>query len=101
MVYEGPDEDPVEKRVENEQVAYFQDHWMVKTGETDEGKDRVLRIPSQRVYHVERDVEAFEAEVASLRDQVQSIANELREKVSSVGNSGESRQERPPAGGRR
>ncbi|MFC4448007.1 hypothetical protein [Halorussus aquaticus] len=88
ITYEGPDGDTVEKNVQNEHVAYFQDHWMVKTGEDDEGRDLVRRIPASRVYHVERTVEQFEREVETLRDQVQSVADDLRSKLLGSGGGG-------------
>jgi hypothetical protein len=78
IVYEAPDGETVEQNVQNEHVAYFQDHWILKTGEDDEGRDLIRRIPSERVYHVERTVEEFEKEVETLRDQVQSVADDLR-----------------------
>src|SRR6056297_2777409 len=81
IVYEDSDGETVEHNVENEHVAYFQDHWLVKTGEDDEGRDLVRRIPASRVYHVERTVEQFEEEVKTLRDQVQSVADDLRSKL--------------------
>jgi hypothetical protein len=83
IVYEDPDGERAEKRVENDGIAYFQDHWIVRTGETDEGHDTVRRIPNHRVYYVERDVEEFKQEVRSLRNQVQSLASEVKEKFSS------------------
>lgn len=81
IVYEDADGETVEETVQNEHVAYFQDHWMVKTGEDEQGRDLVRRIPAQRVYHVERTVEQFEEEVKTLRDQVQSVADDLRSKL--------------------
>ncbi|NHN59502.1 MULTISPECIES: hypothetical protein [Halorussus] len=88
ITYEAPDGETVEKTVQNEHVAYFQDHWIVKTGEDDEGRDLVRRIPASRVYHVERTVEEFEREVETLRDQVQSVADDLRKRF--LGEGGES-----------
>ncbi|UPV74724.1 hypothetical protein M0R89_01315 [Halorussus limi] len=88
IVYEGPDGETVEKNVQNEHVAYFQDHWILKTGEDDEGRDLVRRIPASRVYHVERTVEQFEEEVSTLRDQVQSVADDLRTRLLGGGSSG-------------
>ncbi|MFB6207493.1 MAG: hypothetical protein ABEJ05_13315 [Haloglomus sp.] len=78
VVYEHPDEGTVERSLANENVAYFQDHWILKIDEHD-GKDVVRRIPSERVYYVDRSVEAFEDEVATLRNQVESFADDLRE----------------------
>ncbi|RQG97112.1 hypothetical protein [Natrarchaeobius chitinivorans] len=81
IVYEEPDEGTVRKTVPNEHVAYFQDHWIIKTDEDDEGHDIVRRIPSRRVHYVERSVEQFEEEVQTLVDQVQSFASDLRTKI--------------------
>jgi hypothetical protein len=79
IVYEDPEDGTVEETVENEHVAYFQDHWMVKTGE-DEGRDVVRRIPVQRVHYVERSVSEFAEEVQGLRSQVESFADSVRSK---------------------
>lgn len=82
VVYDDPHgDDPSELTVKNEYVVYFQDHWLVKTGEDDDGNDTVRRIPSQRVYYVERDVEKFEDEAATLRDQFESLARNVHDKL--------------------
>ncbi|RQH00365.1 hypothetical protein [Natrarchaeobius oligotrophus] len=81
IVYEDPDDGTVRKSVPNEHVAYFQDHWIVKTDEDEQGNDIVRRIPAKRVHYVERSVEQFEEEVQTLVDQVQSFASELRTKI--------------------
>ena len=81
IAYEDPDEGTVERTVQNEHVAYFQDHWIIKTDGSDTGKDTVRRIPAQRVYYVERTVEEFEEEVKTLKDQVQSFTEDLRSKL--------------------
>ena len=81
IVYESPDGETVEKTVPNEHVAYFQDHWIIKTDTDEQGRDIVRRIPAFRVYHVERSVEEFEEEVKTLKDRVQSVANNLRTKI--------------------
>jgi hypothetical protein len=83
IVYENPDGGQVSVQVDNDGIAYFQDHWIVRTGETDEGHDTVRRIPSHRVYYVERDVEEFKQEVQSLRNQVESLASEVKSRFSS------------------
>ncbi|APX96195.1 hypothetical protein [Natronorubrum daqingense] len=94
IVYDEPDEGTVNKTVPNEHIAYFQDHWIIKTDEDEEGHDIVRRIPAQRVHYVERSVEQFEEEVQTVVDQVQSFAADLRTKIPvGGGNSGE--QERP------
>ncbi|WIV68395.1 hypothetical protein [Natrialbaceae archaeon AArc-T1-2] len=81
IVYEEPDEGTVRKTVPNEHVAYFQDHWIIKTDEDEEGNDIVRRVPARRVHYVERSVEEFEEEVSTLLDQVQSFASDLRTKI--------------------
>ncbi|MCU4924565.1 hypothetical protein OB905_01005 [Halobacteria archaeon AArc-dxtr1] len=81
IVYEEPDEGTVRKTVPNEHIAYFQDHWIVKTDEDDEGNDIVRRIPSKRVHYVERSVEQFEEEVETLVDRVQSFASSIQTKI--------------------
>lgn len=80
IVYDDPNEGTVEKTVDNEHLAYFQDHWIVKTGQ-DADRDIVRRIPIQQVHYVERSVEEFEEEVATLRNQVESFAGNLRERL--------------------
>ncbi|XVH32032.1 hypothetical protein ACNS7O_02290 [Haloferacaceae archaeon DSL9] len=81
IAYDDPDEGTVTKTVPNEHVAYFQDHWIIKTDEDEQGRDIVRRIPAQRVHYVERSVEEFEEEVKTLRNQVQSFADDLRSKL--------------------
>lgn len=92
IVYEHPEEGTVEETVANEHLAYFQEHWILKAGEDDEG-DVVRRIPRERVHQVERSVEAFEREVATLRDQVESFADELRSTLFGQGDRGETSEE--------
>lgn len=93
IVYEDPAEGTVEKTIPNEHVAYFQDHWILKTGEDDEGRDIIRRIPFRRVYYVERSVEEFEEEVKTLYDRVESVAARLQTKIP-IG--GSSEQKAPP-----
>ncbi|MFB6078152.1 MAG: hypothetical protein ABEJ80_04145 [Halarchaeum sp.] len=81
IVYENADGDTVERTVPNEHIAYVQDHWILKTDGDESGVDTVRRIPIQRVYHVERDVEEFREEVETLRDQVESVADDLRSRL--------------------
>lgn len=88
IVYESPDEGPVEKTVPNEHVAYFQDHWILKTDEDDQGHDIVRRIPHRRVYYVERSVEEFEQEIETLFDRVESVATSLQTKIPIGGGGG-------------
>lgn len=81
IVYEGPNEDIVEKTVPNEHITFFQDHWLIKTDEDEQGRDLVRRIPAYRVYYVERSVEEFEEEIKTLRDRVESVTDDLRTKI--------------------
>ncbi|WP_049925541.1 hypothetical protein [Halopiger goleimassiliensis] len=81
IVYDDPDEGTVRKTVPNEHVAYFQDHWIIKTDEDDQGHDIVRRIPSWKVHYVERSVEEFEDEIDTIVDRVQSVASTLRTKI--------------------
>jgi hypothetical protein len=89
IVYEHPEEGTTERTVENEQIVYFQDHWLLKAGEDDEGNDVVRRIPDHKVYYVERSVEEFEEEIKTIRNQVQSFAQDLRTKLPIGGRDGE------------
>jgi hypothetical protein len=81
IVYDDPSDGTVTRTVQNEHVAYFQDHWLVRTGEDDDGNDVVRRIPKERVHYVERSVEEFEEEVQTLTNRVQSAAEGLRSKL--------------------
>jgi len=81
IVYDHPSEGVVERTVENEHIAYFQDHWLIRQDEEESGADTVRRIPKERVHYVDRNVEAFEDELGTLRNQVESLADDLRSKV--------------------
>ncbi len=94
IVYDDPEEDTVRKTVPNEHIAYFQDHWMLKVEEDEDGNDVVRRIPSRRVHYVERSVEEFEEEIKTIRNQVQSVADNLRSKLFG-GDGGEGGDSRP------
>lgn len=78
IVYEDPEEGTTERTVQNERIAYFQDHWILKFDEDDAGNDVVRRIPRENVHYVDRSVEKFEQEVQTLRNQVESFADDLR-----------------------
>jgi hypothetical protein len=81
IVYEDPDEGLTETRLDNEHVVYVRDHWMVKAGTDDEGNDLMRQIPRDRVHYVERNVERFESEASTVRDRLESVAEDLREKI--------------------
>lgn len=84
ILYEAPGGETVEETVDNEHVVYFQDHWIVKTDEHGEGHDVIRRIPAERVYFVERNVEEFEDEVRTLLDEVQSFAEGISREVETI-----------------
>ncbi|THE64969.1 hypothetical protein D8Y22_10170 [Salinadaptatus halalkaliphilus] len=96
IVYEDPADGTVEKQVPNEHVAYFQDHWIVKTEEDDRGRDIVRRIPARRVHYVERTVEEFEEEVKTLYDRVESMASRLQTKIPIGGGDADTEQREDP-----
>jgi hypothetical protein len=91
IVYEDPEDGTVERTVQNEHVAYFQEHWLIKTGEDEQGRDTVRRVPRERVYHVERTVEAFEEEVAGVADHLRSFTDDVRELLPVGGEGGRAR----------
>ena len=91
IVYEDPDEGKTEVTVKNNQVVYVRDHWAVKSGTDDEGNDLMKQIPSRRVHYVERNVQQFEEEINTVRHRVESLADELRQKLPmDIGQSGQS-----------
>ncbi|WP_227354958.1 hypothetical protein [Haladaptatus salinisoli] len=69
IVYDDPDEGTTEREVENDDIVYFDDHWLVKVDETDEGDDVVRRIPRERVHHVERSIDELEKKVQGAIEQ--------------------------------
>jgi len=81
IVYEDPDDGRTETTVDNEELVYVRDHWMLRSGSDDEGNDQMRQIPRDRVHYVERNVERFEEEAATVRRRVESLASNLREKV--------------------
>ncbi|ESP88346.1 hypothetical protein [Candidatus Halobonum tyrrellensis] len=91
IVYEDPDEGKTEVTVKNNQVVYVRDHWAVKSGTDDEGNDVMKQIPTKRVHYVERNVQQFEEEINTVRHRVESLADELRQKLPmDIGQSGQS-----------
>lgn len=81
IVYDHPEEGTVEETVQNEHIAYFQDHWILKRDEDEDGNDVVRRIPVERVHYVDRSVDTFEDEIGSVRKQVENVANDIRSKL--------------------
>jgi len=45
IVYETPGEDVERVTVDNDRIAYFQDHWLFAYGTDDDGNDVVRRVP--------------------------------------------------------
>ena len=74
IVYDDPDEGKIETTVDNEFIAYFDDHWLVKIGEDSDGNDVVRRIPKERVHYVERSVEEFQ-------DKLDKVADEAKDRL--------------------
>jgi len=99
IVYEDPDEGVVEKTVDNEEMVYARDHWMVRTGTDEDGNDLMKQIPRDRVHRVDRTVEKFEDQAGTVRRRVESLASDLRERIPvDVGNGGRRETMQPEAG---
>lgn len=81
IVYEDPEEGRKEMTVDNEELVYAKDHWMLPVGTDEEGNDLMRHLPRDHVYHVDRNVEKFEEEVATVRHRVESIAKDLQERL--------------------
>ncbi len=81
IAYEDQEGEVVEKTVDNEEIVYARDHWMLKSGTDDDGNDLMSQIPRDRVLRVDRNVERFEDEARTVRRRVESIASDLREKL--------------------
>ena len=81
IIYEDQDGEMVEETVDNEQLVYARDHWMVKSGTDDQGNDLMSQIPVQRVVRVDRNVQKFEEQAQTVRHRVESFADDLREKL--------------------
>ncbi|MDF9746802.1 hypothetical protein [Natrinema salsiterrestre] len=74
VVYRTPEEDVERVTVDNDRIAYFQDHWLFAYGTDDDGNDVVRRVPRQRVHYVERSVEEIE-------DTFESGLEKAKEKI--------------------
>jgi len=93
--YEGPEGGIIEQTVDNEEIVYARDHWMVRTGTDDEDNDLMKQIPRDRVHRVDRSVEKFEEEAQTVRRRVESIASDLRERLPmDVGGDGQQKRTR-------
>jgi hypothetical protein len=81
ITYDDHDGETVTKTVDNEEIVYARDHWMVKTGTDEDGNDLMHQIPRERVHHVARSAEEFEDQIDTVRHRVESIASDLRERI--------------------
>jgi len=81
IVYEDPDEGVVEETVDNEEVVYARDHWMIRTGTDEENNDLMKQIPRGKVHRVDRSVQKFEEQARTVRHRVESFADDLRQKI--------------------
>jgi len=92
IVYDDPEEGVVRETLDNEEVVYVRDHWMVKTGTDEDGNDLLKQIPRDRVHRVDRTVERFEEEAGTVRQRVESIASDLRERIPVAGGESDRRE---------
>ena len=103
ITYEDPEAGTVTETVDNDEVVYARDHWMIKTGTDEDGNDLMHQIPRDRVHHVARSVEAFEDQIDTVRHRVESIASDLRERIpvdigdGGRGDRGDAHGEEPPS----
>jgi hypothetical protein len=71
VVYETPD--GIERtEVDNEHVAFVDEHWVIVRPNIDGDDGTVTRIPRDRVYAVERSTDEVESKAASLLDEATS-----------------------------
>jgi hypothetical protein len=99
ITYDDPEEGTVSETVDNEELVYARDHWMIRTGTDEDGNDLMHQIPRDRVHHVARSVERFEEQAQTVRHRVESIAGDLRDRLPvDIGNGGRrSHSEEPPS----
>ncbi|MFC6769542.1 hypothetical protein [Natrinema soli] len=79
IVYETPSEDVEHVTVDNDRIAYFQDHWLFAYGTDDDGNDVVRRVPKESVHYVERSVEEIEETFESGLEKAKGKLEELRD----------------------
>jgi hypothetical protein len=79
ITYRNADDELEEVTVDNDHIAYFQDHWLFAYGTDDDGNDMVRRVPSERVYHVERSVEELESTFDTAVDRAKDTLEDLRD----------------------
>lgn len=81
ITYEDPAEGTVTETVDNEEIVYVRDHWMVRTGSDEQGNDLMHQIPRDRVHTVSRNVEQFEDQTRTVKNRVESLASDLRDRL--------------------
>ncbi|MFP8951936.1 hypothetical protein ACLI4Z_03020 [Natrialbaceae archaeon A-arb3/5] len=77
IVYETADDEIERVTVDNDRIAYFQDHWLFEYGTDDDGNDVIRRVPKDRVRYVERSVEEIEDTFESIIDRTRGKLEEL------------------------
>ncbi|MDQ2049502.1 hypothetical protein RBH26_03300 [Natronolimnohabitans sp. A-GB9] len=77
IVYETASGEIERVTVDNEHIAYFQDHWLFAYGTDDDGNDVVRRVPHQQVRYVERSVEELEETFESGVEKAKGKLEEL------------------------
>jgi len=79
IVYETPGENDERVTVDNDRIAYFQDHWLFAYGTDEDGNDVVRRVPKEQVYYVERSVEELEETFESSLEKAKGKLEDLAE----------------------
>jgi hypothetical protein len=79
VVYETPSEHVERVTVDNDRIAYFQDHWLFAYGTDDGGNDVIRRVPRHRVHYVERSVEEVEETFESALEKAKGKLEALRD----------------------
>ncbi|SEP81015.1 hypothetical protein [Natrinema salaciae] len=79
IVYETPGENDERVTVDNDRIAYFQDHWLFAYGTDEDGNDIVRRVPKERVHYIERSVEEIEETFESGLEKAKGKLEELRD----------------------
>ena len=77
IVYETATGDLERATVDNDRIAYFQDHWLFAYGTNENGDDVVRRVPKERVRYVERTVEEIEETFESGVEKAKGKLEEL------------------------
>ncbi|NUC70964.1 hypothetical protein HTZ84_01330 [Haloterrigena sp. SYSU A558-1] len=79
IVYETATGDLERATVDNDRIAYFQDHWLFAYGNDEDGNSVVRRVPKERVRYVERSVEEIEETFESGIEKAKGKLEELRD----------------------